>query len=60
MWKSDAKKSGFAVSDSLICTDLLMVRLQWPKNNQSRMMTGIGTPKSRSRIPRPIQASFYS
>jgi hypothetical protein len=54
------KKSGLAFGDSLICTDALTVRLQRPKNNHSRMMTGIGTPKSHSRIPRPIQASFYS
>jgi hypothetical protein len=52
------KKSGLAVGDSLICTDALTVRLQRPKNNHSRMMTGIGTPKSQSRIPRPIRTSF--
>ncbi|MGC1561621.1 MAG: hypothetical protein WA820_17480 [Bradyrhizobium sp.] len=52
------KKSGLAVGDSLICTDALTVGLQRPKNNHSRMMTGIGTPKSQSSIPRPIRTSF--
>jgi len=27
---------------------------QWPKNNHNRMITGIGTPISQSRSPRPI------
>jgi hypothetical protein len=27
---------------------------QWPKNNHSRMITGIGTPSSQSKMPRPI------
>jgi hypothetical protein len=30
---------------------------QRPKNNHSRMITGIGTPSNQSRIPRPITAS---
>jgi hypothetical protein len=30
---------------------------QWPKNSQSRMITGIGTPSNHSRIPRPIISS---
>jgi hypothetical protein len=33
---------------------------QRPKNNHSKMITGIGTPKSQSRIPRPIFASMNS
>jgi hypothetical protein len=28
-----------------------------PKNNHNRMITGIGTPNSQSRIPRPIVSS---
>jgi hypothetical protein len=31
---------------------------QWPKNNHNRMITGMGTPSSQSRSPRPIAASF--
>jgi hypothetical protein len=31
---------------------------QWPKISQSRMITGIGTPKSHSKIPRPIVSSW--
>ena len=31
---------------------------QWPKNNHKRMMTGIGTPISQSRSPRPIVSSI--
>ena len=27
---------------------------QWPKNNHNRIITGIGTPSSHSRSPRPI------
>lgn len=27
---------------------------QRPKNNQSKMITGIGTPNSHNKIPRPI------
>jgi hypothetical protein len=30
---------------------------QRPKNNHSRMITGIGTPNNQSRSPRPIAAS---
>jgi hypothetical protein len=33
---------------------------QWPKNSQSRMITGIGTPSSQSKIPLPIFASMNS
>lgn len=33
---------------------------QWPKNSHSRMITGIGTPSSHSRSPRPILASSKS
>jgi len=28
-----------------------------PKNNHSRIITGIGTPSSQSKIPRPIGSS---
>jgi hypothetical protein len=31
---------------------------QRPKNNHNRMITGIGTPTSQSKIPRPIFASM--
>ena len=31
---------------------------QRPKNNHNRMITGIGTPSSQSRSPRPIVASM--
>jgi hypothetical protein len=31
---------------------------QWPKNSHNKISTGIGTPKSQSRIPRPIFASM--
>jgi hypothetical protein len=31
---------------------------QWPRNSHNRMITGIGTPKSQSKIPRPMFASF--
>ncbi|WP_426417990.1 hypothetical protein [Bradyrhizobium genosp. A] len=30
---------------------------QWPKNSHSRMITGIGTPNSHNKIPRPIASS---
>src|SRR5271170_6768570 len=33
---------------------------QRPKNNHNRMITGIGTPSSQSRIPRPMFASLHS
>jgi hypothetical protein len=33
---------------------------QRPKNNHNKMITGIGTPKSQSKIPRPIIASLKS
>src|ERR1700687_3654247 len=35
-------------------------RCQRPKNSHSRMITGIGTPTSQSRIPRPMFASLNS
>jgi hypothetical protein len=31
---------------------------QRPKNSHNRMITGIGTPTSQSRIPFPMSASF--
>jgi hypothetical protein len=31
---------------------------QRPKNNHNRIITGIGTPNSQSKIPRPIIASL--
>src|ERR1700724_2824451 len=39
---------------------LRMARDQWPKNSHNRMITGIGTPSSQSRIPRPTFASLNS
>ena len=33
---------------------------QRPKNNHNKMITGIGTPNSQSKIPRPIIASINS
>jgi hypothetical protein len=36
------------------------VRNQRPKNNHNKMITGIGTPNSQSKIPRPIIASLNS
>jgi hypothetical protein len=33
---------------------------QRPKNNHNRIITGIGTPNSQSRSPRPMSASFDS
>jgi hypothetical protein len=33
---------------------------QRPKNNHNRRITGIGTPSSQSRIPRPMIASLIS
>jgi hypothetical protein len=35
-----------------------MAKGQRPKNNHNRMITGIGTPSSQSRSPRPIFASM--
>jgi hypothetical protein len=31
---------------------------QWPKNSHNRMITGMGTPSSQSKSPRPIAASL--
>jgi hypothetical protein len=31
---------------------------QWPKNSHNRMITGMGTPISQSKSPRPIAASL--
>ena len=33
-------------------------RCQRPKNSHSRMITGIGTPSSQSKMPRPIVSSI--
>lgn len=33
---------------------------QWPKNSHNRMITGIGTPSSHSKSPRPIAFSSAS
>jgi hypothetical protein len=32
---------------------------QRPKNSHNRMITGIGTPSSQSRIPRPMVVSLH-
>ena len=32
---------------------------QRPKNSQSKMMTGIGTPNSHNNNPRPILSSIH-
>jgi hypothetical protein len=37
---------------------LLSLAAQRPKNNHNKMMIGIGTPSSHSKIPRPIFVSF--
>jgi hypothetical protein len=35
-----------------------MIKGQRPKNSHNRRITGIGTPSSQSRSPRPILASM--
>jgi hypothetical protein len=37
-----------------------IARCQRPNNSHNRMITGIGTPSSQSKIPRPIIASMKS
>jgi hypothetical protein len=38
-----------------------MARDQWPKNSHNKMITGIGTPSSQSKIPRPmISSNFFN
>jgi len=55
----EAKKSGAAKSwRSLICVNTSMATDQRPKNSHNRRITGIGTPSSQSRSPRPILASM--
>jgi hypothetical protein len=39
---------------------MLPIERQRPKNSHSRMITGIGTPNSQSRIPLPISTSMNS
>jgi hypothetical protein len=36
-----------------------MARDQWPKNSHNKMITGIGTPSSQSKIPRPMVSSNF-
>jgi hypothetical protein len=36
-----------------------MARDQWPKNSHNKMITGIGTPRSQSKIPRPMVSSNF-
>jgi hypothetical protein len=51
------------VKKSSARTELLvktMISPQRPKNSHNRMMTGMGTPSSQSRIPRPMFASMNS
>jgi len=38
---------------------LRMARDQWPKNSHNKMITGIGTPRSQSKIPRPMVSSNF-
>jgi hypothetical protein len=45
---------------SLILRRIRIRRYQRPKNSHNRMITGIGTPNSQSRIPRPMFASLRS
>jgi hypothetical protein len=53
------KKSGAAKSwRSLMCANTSMIKRQRPKNSHNRRITGIGTPSSQSRSPRPILASM--
>jgi hypothetical protein len=44
----------------LIRKTIVMAEAQWPKNSHSRMITGIGTPSSQSKTPRPILSSSIS
>jgi hypothetical protein len=53
------KKSGAAKFWwSLMCANTSMIKGQRPKNSHNRRITGIGTPSSQSRSPRPILASM--
>ena len=45
---------------SLVSRKTGLASYQWPNNNQSTMITGIGTPTNQSRIPFPIVVSSKS
>jgi hypothetical protein len=46
------KKAPLLAGLSLVCD--ADHQSQWPKNSHSRMITGIGTPNSQSKIPLPM------
>jgi hypothetical protein len=58
------KNQGSAGGGALVTQRELMpatiARYQRSKKNHSKMITGIGTPKSQSKIPFPIIASLKS
>jgi hypothetical protein len=46
-------KKGPAIGGAFLA-NMTIAGGQWPKNNHNRIITGIGTPSSQSKIPRPI------
>src|SRR4030081_3793657 len=53
---NNALQKGPAIGGAFVCASLLIAKDQWPKNSHNRIITGIGTQSSQSRIPRPILA----
>jgi hypothetical protein len=60
-WSSGDRlqEKGPATAPSLIRATMKLPSHR-PKNSHNRMMTGIGTPSSQSKIPRPMFASVNS
>jgi hypothetical protein len=52
------RKKGPAIGGASFGSDANPSWDQWPKNNHNRMITGIGTPSSQSKMPRPIVSSM--
>jgi hypothetical protein len=54
------QKKGSAIGGACFTQTWYDAWFQRPKNNHNKMITGIGTPRSQSKIPRPIIASINS
>jgi hypothetical protein len=55
---SGTEPDGKHASSTVIGFKTLILDGQRPKNNHNRIITGIGTPSSQSKSPRPIVSSM--
>jgi hypothetical protein len=57
-----AKKQALPAAGPVFTSGITIISCQRPKNSHNRIITGIGTPSSQSKMPRPmvLSSNFFN